>query len=197
MLNWIHTFLHRVCIQAVRDHEVAQFDGISIADFGNTGTLFSSEIVEAFRLVSEHDPRRFRRIRQICRYVVNHVIPGNAPASYSAEWAACIIDYTLMRKIEPVGFRGGCMACLLVHESTHGAIEKRNIRYVGGARLRIERLCMAEQNRFASRLFKSVPELYAGLHVEFRESDWTSRWSRPRSEVFLSYVHRLWSRDAA
>jgi hypothetical protein len=45
-----------------------------------------------------------------------------------------------------------CYAATLVHESTHGAIYSRYIGNTRGNRLRIERLCYAEQLRFLKRL---------------------------------------------
>jgi hypothetical protein len=195
VLAWLERFLNRVCTQSFREHQVAEFETISIADYRNAGEAFASDAITALELILANDTRRFRRVQETCRYIVNHVIPSGAPGTYDRKWSACLIDYDLLRKIEPTDFRRGAIACLLVHEATHGIIENREIRYVGDNRLRIERLCMAEQNRFALRLFASAPNTYSGLNMNFEESDWTSRWSRSRAKVLLSYVCRYLKND--
>jgi hypothetical protein len=194
--HWIHKLLLKVYDRAIRDHEVARFETISIADFRRAGEPFVADVVESLRLVSQHDQRRFHRLQQTCRFVVNHVIPSGAPASYDPESRICLLDYTELRQLEPSQFRRAAIACLLVHEATHGALTNRRIPYTESNRLRIERLCMAEQNRFASRLIADAPELYANLHLDLRDSDWTSLWSRPRFAVLKSYAQRYFRKDA-
>ncbi len=192
MLSWFHHFFHRVHRRSIREHEVARFGTITISDFRRTGEVFGSEIICALKLLAMHDPRRLRRVQNTSLYIVNHVIPDGAPGSYDHDLNACFIDYEIVSEIDPPDFRRACIACLLVHEATHGVLVKCKIQYRGDARLRIERLCMVEQNRFATRLLASAPDAYAGLSIEFCESDWASRWSRSRSVVFLSYLHRYW-----
>lgn len=192
MFTWVSRLLDRISLRSIREHEVARYGAISIADFRGAGEAFRTDIVQALQLVSEHDARRFGRVQRTCRFVVNHPIPRGSPATYSNEWNACLMDYDMLRGIEPAEFRQGCIACLLVHEATHGLIERRKIRYVGDNRLRIEQLCMREQNRFAARLTASAPGLYSGLQMDFRDSDWTSRWAQSSLVALLSYLRHLW-----
>ncbi len=82
-------------------------------------------------------------------------------------------------------------ACVIVHEATHGAIESRGIRIGAHNRIRIERLCMAEQNRFAAKLAAADAERYPveRLRLDFRAGCWHREWTAsPASKVrtFLS-----------
>lgn len=190
MRAWLKRLLNGVCIQSIREHALAEFEGVLISDYRKAGEVFRSDVVEALRLINVYDARRFRRVLRNTPFVVNHVIRDGAPASYHPGWTACVLDYEQLRGIEPAEFRRGCVAALIVHEATHGVIDRHGIAYQGEERLRIERVCMNEQNRFASRLVAVAPNLYGGLLLEFRESDWTSRWSERSLVGLRSYVER-------
>jgi hypothetical protein len=47
------------------------------------------------------------------------------------------------------------MASIIVHESTHGHLFSRRIPYNVETRSRVERICVAEQQRFAEKLHQS------------------------------------------
>ena len=190
MFERVHGILRAVTIKCIRQHEVARLRDIGIADVGNPDGLFSSKVMEALHLVALHDPRRFKRIEQMIRWVANQATVHGGLAEYHSDLSACFIDFPRLAPVSEDRFRLACVACILVHEATHGLIEHRGIRYGPETRGRIERLCVLEQNRFASRLQASDPHLYPGLDWEFRESEWESSWSgRPAGSV-LSYLRR-------
>jgi len=55
--------------------------------------------------------------------------------------------------------RLGAIACLLVHESTHGMIESRHIPYLPKVKDRIESLCKDEERRFRKCPMPNLKEL--------------------------------------
>jgi hypothetical protein len=86
-------------------------------------------------------------------------------------------------------------ACFIVHEATHGAIDSKGIRYRPHNRIRIERLCTAEHNRFAARLTALDPERYPKeiLHEDFRAGYWDREWTTSRPRRIFSFLSRLFA----
>ena len=60
-------------------------------------------------------------------------------------------------------------AATLVHEATHGYIEAKGFRYIKPNRLRIERICRSEENRFLSRIDSEWGD---ALHNPFNPQHW-------------------------
>ncbi len=87
-------------------------------------------------------------------------------------------------------------ACLLVHEATHGVIESRGVTISKENQIRIERLCMTEQNRFATRLTAADPERFPRelLHLDFRAGYWHWEWTANPWKKVLSFLSR-WFAD--
>ena len=190
MFERVHGILRAVTIKCIRQHEVARFRDIGIADFGWPDRLFSSTVTEALHLVALHDPRRFKRIEQMIGWVANQATAHGGLAEYHSDLSACFIDFPRLAPVSEDRFRLACVACILVYEATHGLIEHRGIRYSPETRGRIERLCVFEQNRFASRLQAVDPRLCSGLDWDFRESDWEPSWSASPAGSVLSYLRR-------
>jgi hypothetical protein len=87
-------------------------------------------------------------------------------------------------------------ACFLVHEATHGEVSARGIRMTPEFRSKVERLCVAEQNRFAARLTRMDPERYPPdlLRFEFNEKDWHPDWTATPREWRKAVLSR-WVSD--
>jgi hypothetical protein len=85
---------------------------------------------------------------------------------------------------------------MLVHEATHGVIESRGIELASENRVRVERLCTAEQNRFAAKLSAYDPVRYPRtlLHFDFDERYWESEWKTGGMKKNASFISR-WLAD--
>ena len=107
---------------------------------------------------------------------------------------ACNVEFN-DRIGETHDIRVATYAIILVHEATHGAIESCGIKYDTHNRSRIERLCVKEQNRFASLLAAFDPDRYPEdrLHAEFRESDWHPEWMATPTQRRISFLSRLFA----
>jgi hypothetical protein len=114
---------------------------------------------------------------------------------YNSRIRACSIEFFTIPDVSEDILAAG-HACFLVHEATHGVIESRGIQYDGLNRVRIERLCLAEQNRFAARLAAADPERYPLnlLHMDFDESYWKGEWTAGRPRRILTFLSR-WCND--
>ena len=190
MFERVHGILREVSIKHIRQHEVARFKAIGIADFRKPHGPFSSTVADALHLVALHDPRRFKRIQQAIQWVVNQATVHGGLAEYHSDLSVCFIDFPRLAPVLEDRFRRACVACILVHEATRGLIEHRGVRSGPEARGRIERLCVLEQNRFASRLQALDPHHYSRVDWEFRESDWESSWSGKPERSVLSCLRR-------
>jgi hypothetical protein len=114
------------------------------------GREFLQRTREALELVEHFDARRFRRIQREIRFIVHTELPSGA--NYRRVGRFCCVDFARydFAKDRDWYLRG--YAATLVHEATHGAMYSRYIGYTGYRRLRIERLCRAEELRFLRRL---------------------------------------------
>jgi len=75
-------------------------------------------------------------------------------------------------------------------------IESRGIKLTTDNRVRIERLCTAEQNRFAAKLSAYDPTRYPPelLQDKFDARNWEPEWQKNRAERGISFVKR-WLAD--
>jgi len=192
-------FITRICncliLRGARHHEVGQFDGIRLADLRGSGDSFRQMLGHALEMVEEHDPRRYARIKRFIHWIVNHINAKGSHATYDFSIRTCYLEFcddfpSLSRDTLAALYAG-----ILVHESTHGLIAARGIEYCADDRVRIERLCVKEQNRFASRLVASDPALYPRrlLIHDFDAVDWEEHWALSPLARGLSLLTRAWT----
>jgi hypothetical protein len=189
------TLADRVILWLARSSQVGCVDGIRVADLQQSEP-FKTTMGRALALIQQHDPGRYARVTRHVHWILNQATPSQA-MSYNGRIHLCTVEFLEMPDATPdvlAAFYGSC----LVHEATHGAVYARGIRYTRQNRVRIERLCVAEQNRFVSRLASTAPELYpeSMLKVEFQESMWQEAWSGSRLKAALSTLRRVMSNPA-
>jgi hypothetical protein len=76
-------------------------------------------------------------------------------------------------------------------------IAARGIAYSERNRDRMERLCTAEQNRFAVKLAAHDPERYPAelLRFDFNDEHWHGEWTMSQGQWLKAFVGR-WMADA-
>lgn len=194
MRKLVQRLARRVLLKMQQANEVASFEGIRIADFGNKqrAPRFHEVIIESLTLLRAVDPQRYQRVREHIACISNQTTEVGG-ATYKAYSKTCEIDFD-----DPVcqewtdEFRVGWFAATLVHEATHGVIEAKGIRYLPEFRGRIERLCVKEEQRFIRRLEESRPELAAQLIFPFEESHWEESWTiSTKGDKFRHLLKRL------
>jgi hypothetical protein len=175
-------------------NEVARVDGIGLADLRRHPASFRETIKSSLRLIREIDFRRYRRVCREIAWIVNRVTGSSSGADYYRSIRTCNIEFT-----DAVGetqdIRIAIYACVLIHEATHGALDSRGIPYAAYNRVKIERLCVTEQNRFAARLTAIDPERYPEerLHETFIAGHWHADWTATPTQRRVSYLSRLFS----
>jgi hypothetical protein len=178
----------------LRINEVARFEGIILADLhtpSNRPQQFRDILLDALRLLKATDSRRFERVRTRLAWIVHQTLERRGMAEYRHRTRTCAIDF-----LEPSPERDrehliGWYACTLVHEATHGQIRSRGILYTPQLRLRIERLCVREEQRFLTHLTFTHPDLAEWLYQEFDASQWDEAWRATPREQFLARMKRI------
>lgn len=193
MQRFLTGILNRVVLLLMRMSIVGRFDGVALVDFRSRGDSFRETVEESLRLVRKHDVRRYARVIKHIRWIVN-AVNNSLGAEYDSSIRSCTIEFFDVSDF-PKDALAAMWACCLVHEATHGAIGSRGIKYNAQNRARIERLCVAEQNRFAARLAAVDPERYPKslLHEEFDEASWKGEWNTSRLKRSLSYLSRCYA----
>jgi len=193
MLKLLARLCDRVLVWNARHCEVGRFDGIVLADARNRHDSFAETMPRSLKLVRDHDPRRYARVKLFIHFIVNTVNTAKGGATYSLGKRTCDVEFDDNITGITQELLAALYACVLVHESTHGVIESRGIEYSGDDRRRIERLCVREENRFAAKLVAFDPELYPPsiLLRDFNARDWEEHWSMSNLDLALS----LWRRS--
>jgi hypothetical protein len=187
--------VHRMELYAMQHAAIGTFDGIGLVDFRGHPKSFRHTVECSLRLIRDNDPRRYARITKHIRWIANRVT-NTMGIEYEPWICACNVEFTDIPGASPDVLAAG-YACFLIHEATHGAIEARGIPCDVSHRVRIERLCMAEQNRFAARLAALDPQRYPLhlLQLEFNENYWRNEWSAGRLKITSSFLSR-WFADS-
>lgn len=180
---------------AIKGREVDCVDGITLVDVRRRGGGFRETMGHSLQLLREHDHKRYLRVKRHIRWIVNSVTKGGG-ASYRHGEQACLIEFR--ESLPGLDADAFCAwyAGTLVHESTHGVIETHGITYRGPNRLRIERLCVAEQNRFWAGLEAAAPGRYPLdlLYRAFDPADWQESWTAGPWKRAVSFLRR-WAAD--
>ena len=165
-----------------------------MVDFRRRDELFLQIMQYALELIKERDPRRFARVRKHIAWIVNQV-NSSLGADYQPHTRICCLQFEEAPELERDVFIA-FHACILVHEATHGLIQSNGIEFTSDNRVRIERLCTTEQNRFAARLSACDPNRYpsALLQFPFDKRHWESEWEKSGLERANSFAKR-WITD--
>jgi hypothetical protein len=125
---------------------------------------------EALDLISKNDRKHFFRIKQEIKYIVPGYISG---AAYDRYTRTCTVDFQRYKFDKNYNWYLYSYAGMLVHESTHGYLDSKGIGYTSKNRIRIERICHNEENRFYSKIEYSLKDR---LMTKFDEKRWYYSW---------------------
>jgi hypothetical protein len=151
----------------------------------------------------DNDPRRFERVRRHIGWVVNGALELGRYAEYNAETRTCGINFREPDANDDEAWHQtwniALNAATLVHEATHGEVIARGIAYAPEHRIRIEALCVNEENRFLRRVeqraeVRSQVELTTVAHhlqCQFDASAWEPSWTASRWQRALSVLKQL------
>jgi hypothetical protein len=193
MGKFMQKLADRMELAAMKIGEVGRIDGIGIA-YGrwreDHRDLFLQTAKEALSLIRENDPRRYARVKRYIKWIVDRV-NNTMGAEYDFRNRICTFEFYSVPGLDQTLF-AAIFASFIVHEATHGAIESRGIIINETTRSRIERLCTAEQNRFAAKLSASDPERFPPevLQVHFDEKFWEWEWTATPGQRRRAFISR-------
>lgn len=178
----------RVTRSIFKSSLICTIDEIYISGIKKNNDSFEEIIGFALDLIRDHDPKRYQRVKSEINWIVNSTIPSKYGGMYQRSVKACLINFD--NYSEDFKIVSAFYAGIIVHEATHGFIERKGFNYSNDKRLQIERICDAENNRFYRRIESIYPE-YEGLLIrEFEPSNWEYSWNTPKWKKFYHWLKR-------
>jgi hypothetical protein len=178
-----------------KQHEIGCIEGIVLSDLYDDTRFFRETITAAIKLIKRDDQRRFARLKRHIRLIVHTTRPFGGAGFYRKK--VCEIDFSPQPKSEyEVQFYAAYYACVLVHESTHGLLNARNIPYTTENRLKIERLCLLEEARFARHL-RLEPRILEWLQraLPHEVARWEPLWKATPLQELILILRRISARN--
>lgn len=174
---------------------IASIEGIPIVSLRSDHTDFLRVITLSFDLLRDYDPKRLRRIVLAAEWVVDRSIPMGARAGLFQQRLASIeMDFEFSDEFGDDLRHAAYYAALMVHEATHGMLRGRGFEYTEVTRMQTERICVAEENRFLTRLVAVSEDLADSLKIEFDPNDWEEAWSMSPFEGFRKSLRRAFDK---
>lgn len=121
-------------------------DGLWVGAFCGDEQKVFEKLRSAFEFIQKYDPSRYKRILREFDKVWVISLPGY-PAGFAPDNRRCVIDDRHVLT-SPVEF----IASSLVHEATHGRLDRCGFGYSEDIRYRVERLCIRQERAFAARI---------------------------------------------
>lgn len=101
-------------------------------------------------LIRETDPRRWRRVCKEIAWVC--LMPSIDSGTYSRVSRICSLDVSMIAREELSPAETiELIACIVVHEATHGLLCSRGLVHTKRSHHRVEELCCREMDRFSTR----------------------------------------------
>ena len=157
---------YRVWLRYARFEDV---EGLRIIDLAHGDARARKALLEqAVRLICAAQPYRLRQLRRYLKRVV--ISPTGGSGEYWYGMGVCVLDPHYLGESDPIA-----AAMLLIHESTHGRLDRWRIRTTRRNVDRVERLCVGAEAAFAARVPGGEP------HVDrVRRSLQDQWWSEER-----------------
>lgn len=134
---------------------IGAIDSVQIAYLDRHGGSPEGEKVlklvkASLALIRDTDPRRWRRVCKEIAWVC--LMPSIDSGSYSRVSRICSLDVSLIVREElPPAEAIELIACIVVHEATHGLLCSRGLVQTKRFHRRVEELCCREMDRFSAR----------------------------------------------
>ncbi len=182
---------NRAMIWMCHKHVVEYFDSIPIVSISENQDDCRMIVTKALELIRDHDPQRYERVKKHARFIVNSAHPGGVGCgAYRRRTQIVELDVEYNESVGDLLFHAAHFAAVIVHEVTHGVICKKGIISNRDNRVQVERICVAEQNRFLRKLLKQYPELPEDIVRTFDPNNWSEAWGWSRFERFRREMKR-------
>ena len=180
-------------------HSATTIDGVRVLDFGELPSganhdRFTAYLRDALFLIRFHDPVRYRRVVRHVRHFES--APCRTMAHFTPSTRTCVIDFNK----EPLDDGGiihpwyvAYFAGVIVHEATHGYLLDRFVPYTKANRVRVERICINQQNDFLTRLPKNPDDYVAAFANTMTEAELAESLTHAAQKVGRAVaLRRIW-----
>ena len=141
---------------------------------------------EAIDLIAKTDQRRFRRVQNELKYIINQELLSGG--EYRRRIHACVIDFGRYEFDKDYEWCLYQYAGTIIHEATHGYLFAKKINYTLENKVQIEKICCTEENRF----FKKLDcEFKDQLIEKFDEKGWDFCWHASKWEKTKAMWQRI------
>jgi hypothetical protein len=188
-MSWKEKLKNKIQLRMLEDSKLSAVDGINICNIRHKDAGFEETITQSLELIKAICPKRYRYVKNEIMWIVNSVeIPENT-GNYIRRLNLCNIHFT--RFDEDLLWVSLFFAGQIVHEATHGVIYTKGFKYDLENRLQIERICVAEQNRFSKKAEAMYPEYQDRLVADFDPSGWDYSYNTTNTKKFYHTFKRI------
>ena len=140
--------------------------GIVIAEYGpkdSLDPLFVPKTKEALDLLKKIDERRFRRVQKEIKAIIKS--SNRRKAAYHGPLKVCLVDFDAFRFCENPNDidKVKLYACVLLHEATHGRLERIGIPTSRRSKNKREKICVEEEIRLSRRFQDGRHQQWEGI----------------------------------
>ncbi len=146
---------------------------------------FVAVTLEALALIEKHDARRYALLQKEFFFITDAAFDGRG--EYRRRFRECRINLDRFRfdwnernapqHTEKYAWFLARYAMTLIHEATHGRLYSLGFAYSKRTRLRCERICVAEERRFAAHLPQIHYNFDRDLVRPFDATWWETYWN--------------------
>src|SRR5665213_1178270 len=192
LFDWIDHRIAKTC-------EVGQIDGIVLNDSRGLGDCFKTTIENSLRLIQQHDPRRYGRIKRYVSRIKNVVTPDGFTGGYNLSTRTIYLEFKEMSKLTDED-RAAIYASVIIDKTTFGVLRRALKRKPSIHHSRIKnqirttRIRVNEHNRFLEKLVEadllSFPT-FKLFHWEFDEKH-QPKISGKKKNFLMTLLSTIW-----
>lgn len=182
----------------MRDTQVGNVHGIELRSVRDNSGEFVSICTQSIELIKEFDKRRFGWVERFNRFIADQSLPcGARSGQYNHTLGVTKLDFEFDSSFGDALTHAAFFAGVIVHEATHGKLRNRGIRTTKQNRVRVERICVSQENDFLQRLDPIRPRLGSDLVRPFDPCRWEFSWNASRARKLSANFERIRGIEAA
>ncbi len=151
--------------------------------------VFYDFICETLNIIKEFDDKRYLRVINELNWIVNTSRLKVDCGEYRHSIRLCSVNCNLSIEQNLDDFV--YFASLIIHETTHGYLASKGFEYTKERRVQIERICVAEENRFLAKVAVKHPEISNKFISEFNPEPWRESWNSSKWAKFRTGITRI------
>jgi hypothetical protein len=192
LFDWVDHRIAKTC-------EVGQIDGIILNDSRDSGSCFKTTIANSLRLIQQHDPRRYARIRRYVSRIINVITPAGFTGRYNLRTWTIQLEFREMLKLTDED-RAAIYASVLIDSTTLGVLRRAWKRkpLIDHSRIenqiRTTRIYVNEHNRFLEKLVEADLLSFPTFKLFRREFDekHPPKTSRKKKSFLITLFLVIW-----